>query len=182
MELEVRLCASTDEYAAASSVIEQYVGEEVDAEKAERYLRILPLERMHAAFVDGSLVGAAGAHRFDLSVPGGRVPCAGITAVGVQPTHRRRGVLRALMRAQLDATHALGEPLAALWASEETIYERYGYGLASWSGQIEAARDHAQFAHPLERRGTIRLVGPGEARTLVAPVWEELMAQRPGVF
>jgi len=167
---------------AAGSAIEQYVGESIDAERAERYLRLVPLERMHAALEEGRVVGGAGAHRFELSVPGGRVRCAGITAVGVYPTHRRRGVLRALMRAQLDDVHERREPAAALWASEETIYGRFGYGLASWSGQIDAPRDRAQFAHPLERSGTIRLVEPDEARTLLPPVWEELMAQRPGVF
>jgi predicted N-acetyltransferase YhbS len=182
MQLEVRPCASTAEFAAAASMIEQYVGEVVDIERAERYLRIVPLERMHAAFDGSNVVGAAGAHRFDLSVPGARVQCAGITSVGVQPTHRRRGVLRSLMRAQLDAVHARGEPIAALWSSEETIYERFGYGLASWSGQIAVPRDRARFAHPLEDGGTIRLVEPDEARTLLPPVWQELMTQRPGVF
>jgi predicted acetyltransferase len=182
MQLEVRPCASTAEFAAAASMIEQYVGEVVDIERAERYLRIVPLARMHAAFDGSNVVGAAGAHRFDLSVPGARVQCAGITSVGVQPTHRRRGVLRSLMRAQLDAVHARGEPIAALWSSEETIYERFGYGLASWSGQIAVPRDRARFAHPLEDGGTIRLVEPDEARTLLPPVWQELMTQRPGVF
>jgi predicted acetyltransferase len=182
MQLEVRPCASTAEFAAAASMIEQYVGEVVDIERAERYLRIVPLERMHAAFDGSNVVGAAGAHRFDLSVPGARVQCAGITSVGVQPTHRRRGVLRSLMRAQLDAVHARGEPIAALWSSEETIYERFGYGLASWSGQIAVPRERARFAHPLEDGGTIRLVEPDEARTLLPPVWQELMTQRPGVF
>lgn len=182
MKLEVRPCASTEEYMAATSAIEQYAGEEVDAGRAGRYLRLLPLERMHAAFDDGRVVGGAGAHTFDLSVPGGRVACAGITAVGVYPTHRRRGVLRALMRAQLDDVRARGEPLAALWASEETIYERFGYGVASWSGEITAPRDRGQFAHPLDRRGTIRLVEADEAGALLPPIWDELRAQRPGVF
>jgi predicted acetyltransferase len=86
------------------------------------------------------------------------------------------------MRAQLDAVHARGEPIAALWSSEETIYERFGYGLASWSGQIAVPRERARFAHPLEDGGTIRLVEPDEARTLLPPVWQELMTQRPGVF
>ena len=67
---------------------------------------------------------------FELSVPGGQLPCAGVTVVGVLPTHRRRGILDRLMRAQLADVRERGEPVAALWASEETIYGRFGYGLA----------------------------------------------------
>ncbi|HEX9259615.1 MAG TPA: GNAT family N-acetyltransferase, partial [Acidimicrobiales bacterium] len=48
----------------------------------------------HGAFVDGRLVGVAGILPFELTVPGGaQVPSGGITAVGVLPTHTRRGLL-----------------------------------------------------------------------------------------
>ena len=60
---------------------------------------------------------------------------AGITWVTVAPTHRRRGVLTAIMRRQLDETHAQErEPVAALWAAESSIYGRFGYAPASWRG------------------------------------------------
>ena len=94
---------------------------------------------MHAAFEDGQIVGGAGAFPFELSVPGGSLPCAGVTAVGVHPTHRRRGVLRSMMDTQLRDVHERGEPIAALWASEETIYGRFGYGIASLGGRAEGA-------------------------------------------
>ena len=42
-----------------------------------------------------------------------------------------------MMRAQLDDVHERGEPMALLWASEETIYGRFGYGMASVAGEIE---------------------------------------------
>src|SRR5438105_11399722 len=108
-------------------------------ERIERFMRVLDHERMHAAWDDGKIVGGAGAFTFEMTVPGGTVPTAGVTVVGVYPTHRRRGVLRSMMRAQLDDVHERGEPLAALWASEETIYGRFGYGLASWCGEISLA-------------------------------------------
>ena len=66
-----------------------------------------------------------------------RCPCGGVTVVGVSPTHRRRGVLRTMMDAQLRDIHERGEPIAALWASEETIYWGFGYGIAAWSGEIK---------------------------------------------
>src|SRR4051812_527643 len=142
----------------------------------------LPLDRMHAGFEDGQIVGGAGAFPYDFSVPGGSLPCAGVTVVGVYPTHRRRGALRALMRAQLDDVHERGEPIAALWASEETIYGRYGYGLACWGAQIAVPREYGAFAVPFERRGRVRLVEPDEAGETFPRVWEQVMNERPGMF
>ena len=115
---------------------------------------------MHARRGRGRRSSAAPARStFDLTVPGGPVRTAGVTVVGVLPTHRRRGILRELMRAQLDDVHARGEPLAALWASEASIYGRYGYGLASLCGDMQIPRTHSDFVRPVERRGRCGLLG-----------------------
>src|SRR5438309_4792368 len=181
MSIDVRPCADRAEFARALYGIFQYFGPEPPDDAVDRWLGWVGAERMHAAFEDGEIVGGAGAFTFDFSVPGGSLPCAGVTVVGVYPTHRRRGILRAMMRAQLDDVHARGEPIAALWASEETIYGRFGYGLASWCGEINLPREWSSFARPLERRGQVRFVTADEAKDLFAPVWEELRRQRPGV-
>jgi predicted acetyltransferase len=115
-------------------------------------------------------------------VPGGEIACAGVTVVGVYPTHRRRGVLRSMMDEQLRDIHEREEPIAALWASEETIYGRFGYGLASWCGEIKLARTWTAYAQPFERRGRVRFVTSEEAATLLPPIVEALMRERPGVF
>lgn len=180
--MEVRPCADRAEFARALYGIFQYFGPVPADDVIDRWLGIIGAERMHAAFEDGEVVGGAGAFTFDFSVPGGSLPCAGVTVVGVYPTHRRRGILREMMRAQLDDVHARGEPIAALWASEETIYGRFGYGIASWCGDIAIPRDRSAFGRPLERRGRVRAVTPDEAAELFPPVWEALRAQRTGVF
>jgi predicted acetyltransferase len=86
-----------------------------------------------------------------------------------------------MMRAQLADVHERGEPLAALWASEETIYGRYGYGIASWAGEAVIPREWSAFAQPLERRGRVRFVTLEEALELFPPVWGHLERERPGV-
>jgi predicted acetyltransferase len=179
---EVRPAADVDEYGRAIYGIGQYFGAAPDEERLERFAKVLPIERMHAAFEDGEIVGGAGAFPFELSVPGGVLPCGGVTVVGVYPTHRRRGALRALMDAQLRDVHERGEPIAALWASEETIYGRFGYGLAAWCGEAHLPREWNAYARPFERRGQVRFVTPEEAATLFPPIWTALMQQRPGVF
>jgi predicted acetyltransferase len=179
---EVRATRDREEFARALNGIQQYFGGPPTEEQLDRFMQYLPLDRMHAAFEDGTVVGGAGAFPFEMSVPGGELRCGGVTVVGVYPTHRRRGALRAMMDAQLRDMHERGEPIAALWASEETIYGRYGYGIASTMGDIALPREWASFAEPLERRGTVRFVEPEEAATLFPPVWEALMRQRPGTF
>jgi predicted acetyltransferase len=86
------------------------------------------------------------------------------------------------MRAQLEDCRARGEAAAWLWASEGTIYPRFGYGLASRIGRMELARDRARFALPFEPRGTVRLVAAEEAARAFPPLYERLFAQRPGLF
>src|ERR1700740_3269542 len=122
MDIQIRSCASAEEVRQAISPIGHYFGRSLpNDELAERLIRTLPAERVYAAWEGGRAVGGLGAFPFRLTVPGGRVPAAGITVAGVLPTHRRRGLLRAMMRALLDACHQGGEPVAYLWATENTI-------------------------------------------------------------
>jgi predicted acetyltransferase len=100
-------------------------------ELAVRRAQIDPA-RFHAAFdADGRMCGVARAFPVPLTVPGGEVPTAGVSAVGVLPTHRRQGHLTRLMRAQLADVVDRGEPTAALVAAEYPIYGRFGYGPAT---------------------------------------------------
>ena len=179
---DVRPVKDREEYGKAIYGIGQYFGAAPTEEQLERFEKVLPHERMHAAFSDGQIIGGAGAFPFELSVPGGTLPCGGISVVGVSPTHRRRGVLRTMMDTQLRGIHERGEPIAALWASEETIYGRFGYGIAAWSGEIKLGREWIAYAQPLERRGQVRFVTPEEAAKVFPPVWDALMRERPGVF
>jgi predicted acetyltransferase len=179
---DVRLAENVEEMHEAILAIGQYFGMEPNSERLERFAQNLPRERMHAALDDGRIVAGAAAFPFELSVPGGSVRCAGVTAVGVEPTHRRRGLLRSMMRAQLDDVHERGEPIAALWASEETIYGRFGYGMASQAGELFLVREHAAFALPFEPRGRVRIVEADEALDLLPPIWDAAFARTPGMF
>jgi predicted acetyltransferase len=181
--LEVRTVADDGEYAGALNGIWHYFGRRSGAEDVEGFKPILPAERLHAAWVDGSIVGGAGAYRFDTTVPGGaQVPTAGVMAVGVLPSHRRKGALAELMRAQLHAAHERGEPLATLYASEGAIYGRFGYGLASLAGDIELSKEHAR----LRSRDPVAefriLSGEEEALEVLPPIYERAQRRYAGMF
>ncbi|MDL4816080.1 GNAT family N-acetyltransferase [Actinomadura opuntiae] len=115
-----------------------------------------------------------------LAVPGGLLDCSAVTAVGVLPTHRRRGVLTAMIdRMHADAA-AAGRPVAALWASEGAIYGRYGFGLADRAVELEidTSRPLALRTEPDPR--PLRLVDPADAPAVLGPLHEAALARRPG--
>jgi len=182
MAWDVRPTTSLDEFLDATGAIWHYFGSERSEDWGERFGRVLPFERMHAAFDGDRIVGGAGAFPFRLTVPGGQVACGGVTVVGVLPTHRRRGVLTAMMRAQLEDIRDRGEPVAALWASEEPIYRRFGYGLASLSGEIELSSGYAGLRVPPDPSASSRLITLEEAKTLVPPVYDRVRARTPGML
>jgi predicted acetyltransferase len=181
LTLEIRP-ATADEFPDVVRPIFHYFGRTPTPEFTERFGPILPPDRIHAAFDDGAVVGSGGVFPFETGVPGGFVRAAGVTLVGVLPTHRRRGILRALMRAQLDDMHERGEPMAYLWASEDALYGRYGYGVASFSGNVEIPRDRAAFYRDFEPAGAIRFLDADEAVTPFMEIQRHAAGHHPGMF
>ena len=181
--MQVRPCANADEMRAALGPIWHYFGQNPPAGDAVKHFdRVLPPERVHAAFEGEKAVAGSGSFAFDLTVPGGQVKAAGLTVVGVLPTHRRRGLLRAMMRAQVDAARERGEAAAVLWATEDTIYGQFGYGVASTAAEIDVPREHAAAHRQDDVQGDVRLVTLAEAEPLIAPIYRRVARETPGMF
>lgn len=142
---------------------------------------MVELDRTLAVVEDGEIVGGAAALSFELTLPGlVTVPAAAVTEVGVLPTHRRRGLLTALMRRQLDDVAERGEPLAVLGASEGAIYGRFGYGAAAMCSSVEIETAHVRAATPVADGGRLRFVdGPAMAAVLPA-VHDRYRLTQPG--
>ena len=182
-DVDVRPCSSIDEFVEALGPISHYFGSAPSRDRAERFAHWLELERVLVARVDGRVVGGAATASFDVSVPGGAtIPAGGVTIVGVLPTHRRRGVLNAMMKAQLADSRARKDAIACLWASEATIYGRYGYGLASRMGEMTLARERTAFAEPFTPRGELRLVDADEAARVFPSLYEQVRKGRAGMM
>ncbi len=178
MSVTIEACRTVDDILPAISPVWHYFGRTPDAQDMTRFHPFVEPSRAFAAREDGAVVAGCASFAFGLTVPGGRaVPTAGLSVVGVLPTHRRRGILRRMMRAQLDDVRRRGEPLAALWASEDTIYGQFGYGLASVSGDIDLPRAAAAFARPFTPRCEFRILSEADA---LAPLKEAYDRARPG--
>ncbi|RSS60930.1 GNAT family N-acetyltransferase [Streptomyces sp. WAC07061] len=152
-----------------------------EPETRARHHRLLARCARLGAYDGDALVGFMAAHPFRLSVPGGTdLAGPGLTFVSVAPTHRRRGVLTALMDEQLRRAGADGSPLLVLWASEAAIYGRFGYGAATQGATIEidSTRPLALRIDPDPR--PLRLVDPEEVPTVIAPFHEAARRTRAG--
>jgi predicted acetyltransferase len=151
-------------------------------DEIEEFRGVAELDRCFAA-VDGSeIVGGAVTNSFRMAVPGGVLPTAAVTGVGVKPTHRRMGVNTALMRRQLDDAHDRGEPAAILFASEGGIYGRYGYGLGTFGCDMDLETDRSEYVRGYTPTGRVRLLDREEALPLMHSVYDRVWRGRPGMI
>ncbi|MET9616706.1 GNAT family N-acetyltransferase [Kitasatospora indigofera] len=156
-----------------------------------------------AVTADGRPVGTAAAYSFELTLPGEvLVPVAGVSAVGVLPSHRRRGVLSSMMRHQLTELRDRGEFLSVLLASEATIYGRFGYGPATYTARLTVARHEAALAVPRAGRavagapaigpdagshggpdgGSVELLRRSECGEVLEEVYDRYRRAQPGAL
>ena len=151
-------------------------------EDAEPDRLIAEPDRWFVALDGDEIVGTAGACTTELTVPGGSMSAPGVTAVGVLPSHRRRGINTRLMGAILDQAAERGEALAYLWASETAIYGRFGYGMASLCTEIEMAADRSAFVPGVRIGGRVRVLPRDRALPLMRPVYDAVAPTRPGMI
>jgi predicted acetyltransferase len=156
-------------------------GESIDDGEFDADLQIFEADRAIGAVDGEAWVGGGGAYSFRLTVPGRReVGAAGITGVGVQPDHRRRGILTQVMRWLLDQAAERGEPVAVLHASEGAIYPHFGFGLATLQGTFEMDRSQFWFGRPADPVGRVRLVDPDEALAIIPDLYDRVRLDSPG--
>ena len=165
-----------DELVAAHAALELAFGSDPNEAERDLDLTVLPAGNTLGGFDGDAIVATAGWYDLPMTVPGGTVDVAGVTWVSVAPTHRRRGLVRQLMTRQLTDLHEAGRPVAALWASEAAIYQRFGYGTGSWQVSLDVAAG-AAFVRPVDVAG-LSIVSPSEAA--LRPAFEQQLAGRPG--
>lgn len=187
MPIEVRY-AKPEELPELAMTMLTPLGTPFVPERLARARDVAELEKRIGAYEDSRAVGAMGSFSFTLGAPGPRgagavpVATAGLTMVGVLPTHRRRGVLTSMMRLYFDDLRREGRPLSALWATEGVIYGRYGYGMATLAASVEVDRDRSAFLGAAPSRAEVRIVSEEEALASFPAIWDEARRQRPGML
>jgi predicted acetyltransferase len=173
--------ATAGDMDAVTDLIGMVFHETMSDELSALEASITEIERSLVADDHGLVVGHTTAQTRELSVPGAVVPAAHVTGVGVAPTHRRRGILTAMMRRQLTEIAEAGrEPIAALWASETKIYPRFGYGPAASRLRLDIMSREVRITPPAPPYARLRLVDPIDVLADLTRVHERLRAGRVG--
>lgn len=172
----------TDEHRAASDLFRSTLhARPNDDAEWERFAGVYQAGGTVGAF-DPELVGTARSFDAELTVPGGaRLPMVGVTGVGVRADRTRRGVLRALMTAQLEDFSARGVVFANLLASEASIYGRFGYGLATRFRTYSVDRHRARLRPDVPLDGEVELLDLERAMAVLPGVYERI-GHRPGMM
>jgi predicted acetyltransferase len=135
--------------------------------------------RCLAAFDGSRLVGTYESFAAQLTQPGGScVPANAVTAVGVLPTHHRRGALTGMLRHDLRLARERGEAASVLIAAEYPIYGRFGFGPAT--EQAAYALDTRYAAFTASAVGAVDLVEPPRLRELAPVIFERFRRMYPG--
>ncbi|OBG31264.1 GNAT family N-acetyltransferase [Mycobacterium sp. E3198] len=185
MTSDIRVLDSEDDLLAAANVFRAaMVGFPPLSNLAPGQItELLEPGRTIGAFADGRLVGTADAVTSGLTLPGGAiVGHAAVTHIGVLPSFTRRGIATELIRHQLDDFAARGEVVATLRASEATIYERFGYGVASFSQTVEVQTARAALRSEVGTGGPVRLLDMGEAWDTLPRIYATHRPLRPGTI
>jgi predicted acetyltransferase len=119
---------------------------------------------------------------FDKTMNTGRglLPVRMISDITVSPTHRRRGLLRAMITEDLRDAVEGSLPLAALTVSEGTIYGRFGFGPAVFDQTLTVDTGPAFALRALDDDGSVELLEPAEAWPAVEAVFARFHEQSRG--
>ncbi|GIE81576.1 UPF0256 protein [Actinoplanes philippinensis] len=180
-EIQLRPAAG-DDFAPIFQLLSTVFHEEIDGELRDLEGVVYERDRSLVADDAGLVAGHVQAFSRDLTVPGAVIPAAHVSGVGVLPTHRRRGLLTRMMHRQLrEIADAGREPVAILWASETSIYPRFGYGPAASRLHLNIMNREVRLpAPPPEPTGRLRMGDPGDLHAEMAAVYERLRPDRVG--
>lgn len=155
------------------------------ADQRELVSRVVEPDRFVVAKDQGRIVGGAGSYPMALTVPGGAsLATSGVAWVSVSPTHTRQGITRTMMEMLRSQAVERNEPVLALTASEGGIYERFGYGVATFHRYISIDRTRSRL-RPLavadRNTGTrVRLVDPFDHVDEIIEIYGRYQRSRVG--
>ena len=132
------------------------------------------------AFVDGRMAATYSAIPFTMRANGSAVPMAGVSAVGTLPEYRRRGLLRAMTTHSFAQMRERGQGIAALWASQSAIYQRYGYALSNLQTSYRIDTVDIAFFDGNGGSADVARVAAEEAYDIVKPLYAAFVAPRMG--
>jgi predicted acetyltransferase len=125
-------------------------------------------------------VGTVNSWVTDLTLPGGRgIPMWAISGVTVAPTHRRKGIARAMLEGERRTAARAGVAIAGLTVSEATIYGRFGFSPATYATDWSIETKRAAWVGP-RPEGRLDFIDRTRLRDQLAELHGRVRTGRPG--
>lgn len=183
VSIEIRVTRPDEYRSAAAAFLTALMQAPPTDEAWERSLPSWKEMPSISAWQGDRCVGHVGHFLVDTTVPGGaRLPTGAVSRVGVLPTHRRQRIATNLMEAVIRDADERGLALMSLRASEATIYERYGFGVAGDYATMTLDPAKARPIRGAATGGSFRILSPAEIRPLVEPLYDRIAHRRPGAL
>ena len=132
------------------------------------------------AFIDGQMAASYATIPLTMRANGRAIALGGVSAVGTLPEYRRRGLLRKITAQSFIDMRERGQNVAALWASQAAIYQRFGYALASAQVGYRIDSVDIGFADGDAGSAEMRRVPSETAYEIVKQIYINFVAQRIG--
>lgn len=124
-------------------------------------------------------VGTVNSWVTEVGMPGGSMPMWAISGVTVAPTHRRKGIARAMLEGELRTAADAGLALAGLTVTEATIYGRYGFSPATFNTDWRIETKRAGWVGP-RPDGRLDFIDRESAGHQLAELHARVRSSRPG--
>ncbi|GAA5066116.1 GNAT family N-acetyltransferase [Nocardia callitridis] len=178
-DIAVRSATAEDE-AAIQLLLETSFAGQWGADKQAETRALFRIEDALVAVDGDQVVGTTEDRQMTVTVPGAAtLTAAGVAAVAVASTHRRRGILRALFTEQHRRIEEAGLPIAILTASEGSIYGRFGYAPTTRENSVTIDRRFAEFLPCAPNVGGVRMSDPTAALDHLRAVYDRWRAVVP---
>jgi predicted acetyltransferase len=129
-------------------------------------------------FVDGRMVTTFATIPFTARFNGVAAKLGGVSAVGTRPEYRRQGIMGRIMRQAIAEMRDRGQFVAALWASQAAIYQRYGFALATHNMHYTLDPADIHFTAAAPREGTCQRYHPEDGLPIIKQVYTRFVEQR----
>jgi predicted acetyltransferase len=106
------------------------------------------------------------------------MPMAGISVVGTLPEYRRQGLLRRITEQSFLDMRERGQHVAALWASQAAIYQRYGYSLCSVMRRYEIDTVDAVLLREPDPSFAVSRESAAESYDAIKEIYRQFVAHR----
>lgn len=104
-------------------------------------------------------------------------PTNNLTDVTVQASHRRRGLMNAMMTQDLEEARERGDVFSALTATDARLYSRFGFGVSATARKLEFNTGPG-FEPATTSTGTVVFADPDQATAVRREIFDEFHAHQ----